>query len=346
MLIETLEATKEAIEDDDKIRVSELAESVIDHFEGRRTETEAVTSHASRLSEHAEDEETVQNTVEGYFTASSNAREARMEFSQALLGYLDGEVSKEETIEVIDHIIAVESELSDSIEDVSNPDSEAELPAVLTLDVPNRIEIPKGTTVAEDVTITNRGDRADENVTIEIETDLSIAADPSTVEKVGPDETLGISLTGTVQTTGNHTGTIEVDGETTRTQADIQIVVANRIRYLEAVRPQIQDLREWVIELKEEGSPEPPEKEGLNGIINKLRTADNRVEERLEAIEEGVDEEEITEELESISNLVETVIHQAEALEGSQLGDGSVAFIIRDTEGILETLDGAIDAGQ
>ena len=35
-----------------------------------------------------------------------------------------------------------------------------------------------------------------------------------------------------------------------------------------------------------------------------------------------------------------------EALEGSQLGDGSVAFIIRDTEGILETLDGAINAGQ
>ena len=124
------------------------------------------------------------------------------------------------------------------------------------------------------------------------------------------------------------------------------VVVAARTRYLEAVRPQIQDLREWVIELKEEGSPDPPEKEGLNGIINKLRTADNRVEERLEAIEEGADEEEITEELESISNLVETVIHQAEALEGSQLGDGSVAFMIRDTEGILETLDGAIDAGQ
>ena len=37
---------------------------------------------------------------------------------------------------------------------------------------------------------------------------------------------------------------------------------------------------------------------------------------------------------------------QAEALQGSQLGDASVAFIIRDTEGILETLDGAIDAGQ
>ena len=123
-------------------------------------------------------------------------------------------------------------------------------------------------------------------------------------------------------------------------------VIADRIRYLKAVRPQIQDLREWVIELKEEGSPEPPEKEGLNGIINKLQTANNRVEESLGAIDEGTDEEEVTEELESISSLVETVIHQAEALQGSQLGDGSVAFIIRDTEGILETLDGAIDAGQ
>ena len=123
-------------------------------------------------------------------------------------------------------------------------------------------------------------------------------------------------------------------------------VTADRPRYLEAVRPQIQDLREWVIELKEEASPEPPEKEGLNGIINKLETADNRVEESLEAIDEGVDEEEVTEELESISNLVETVIHHAEALEGSQLEDGSVAFMIRDTEGILETLGGAIDAGQ
>ena len=39
-------------------------------------------------------------------------------------------------------------------------------------------------------------------------------------------------------------------------------------------------------------------------------------------------------------------IENAETLKGSQLGDGSVAFIIRDTEGILKTLDGAINAGQ
>ena len=124
------------------------------------------------------------------------------------------------------------------------------------------------------------------------------------------------------------------------------LMIADRTTYLEAVRPQIQNLREWVIELKKEASPDPPEKEGLNGIINKLQTADNRVKECIEEIDEGTDEEEITEELESISSLIETVIHQAEALEGSQLGDGSVAFIIRDTEGIIETLDGAIDAGR
>ena len=120
------------------------------------------------------------------------------------------------------------------------------------------------------------------------------------------------------------------------------LVAPDRTTYLEAVRPQMENLREWVIELKEEASPDPPEKEGLNGIINKLQTADNRVKECIEEI----DEEEITEELGSISSLVETVIHQAEALQGSQLGDVSVAFIIRDTEEILETLDGAIDAGQ
>lgn len=95
-------------------------------------------------------------------------------------------------------------------------------------------------------------------------------------------------------------------------------------------------------DLKETGSG-PGNRSGLNGIANKLRTANKR----LGRIERDLDDDEpneIAERIDTVRNLLDTVPKQAQSLAGTQLPEGYAGWVGRDAEAIRTTLEGAIDA--
>lgn len=344
MVVDTLEDVKIAIEAANEQRVSELVDPVHDRFEQRREKTEAIATFASRLSEQAETVEAVQNAVEEYFTSSSEARRARLEVNRAVLGYLNGSMSKDRAASVVGDAIEAESRLTKATEDVTGLDMDVEVPPVLTLAASGELEIPKRTPIAEMVSVTNWGDRRAVEPSVEIESSLSVEPVPSTLDDVAPGETAEVELAGTPESTGAHEVAIEVVAGDARARAEIEIVVADRTMYLDAARTQIRELQSLIGELQEQTGGPPHD--GLTAIENKLRTADKRLGSIIRAVEQGVDEDAVENRIEAVVNLLETVGRQARALSGKQLTDGTIAIISRDAEGVVETLEAAINAGQ
>ena len=338
--------TKEAIEADDIERVSVLVESILDQFDHRRNETEAATSLASRVAEHTETHEDLKPTVEQFFTASSNARQARLEVGQVLLGYINGGTTKEAVIEAIDRTIDAESKLTDAIENVSNVDLDVEFPPVLAVVAPNEMEIQMNHPLTQEITIRNLGGQTATDTTVNVHSELPLEVNAPTIGEIDPEESIDAKLTGTVHSTGEYTVTVDVVAENARARAETAVVVANRSMYLSAAKPQIRELRDRVVELQGDTPDTPPGNSGLKGMENKLRTAEKRVGKVLRVIKDGTDEEEVGKQIGAINNLLQTVIKQSRALTGTQLTEGDAAIINRDTEGIIETLNRAIDAGQ
>ena len=346
MVLNLLKNTKEAIEQDRVEQVSVLIESVLDQFEGRRRETEAATKLASRVSEYTETEENFDTIVESYFNAASDARQARLEIGQVLLGYIEGSKSKKVAIESIERTIDTETRLSNTIEDLSGVKIDVAIPPVLAIDVPNELEMQTTAPLSQDLVVRNLGGELAKDVTVSLQSHLSLEVSPPIIDELKPDEAVVTTLTGTAHTIGEYTVTVDVVAESARARAEIDIVVANRLMYLEAAIPQIQEVRNLVVDLKNHPPGTPPGNSGLNGIENKLRTAEKRVGKVLREIKNGTDSEEVGNQIKAITNLLQTVIKQSRALTGTQLTAGNAAFINRDTEAVIETLNRAIDAGQ
>ena len=115
------------------------------------------------------------------------------------------------------------------------------------------------------------------------------------------------------------------------------LVAPDRTTYLETVRPQIQNLRE-----PRSGAPGS----GLNGIENKLTTADKRIGHLLDAIDDGDDPDEVADRINALQNLVGTIPEHARGIRGVHITEGEAALLITDANAINETLDSAIDAKQ
>ena len=347
MVEEQLEALKTAIENEDKEQVTETFEEVMAAFSQRRQQSEALNTLARNIRDYEADGSDSTKQAEAYFTRSLEAGQQRIELNQVILSYITESIDEAEAIEAIDATMATESELTKSMETVSSVDTETALPPALAIEGLEDQEIPKETEVTESVTINNYGHSAARDVTLALETALNVELTETSIDEIPSEDSITVDVIGTPASTGEYTLALEVAGKVTRASREVTVAVADRSEYLVVAREQVNDLLALVRDLKDEDRPSRDgDGGGLNGIENKLTTADKRIGHLLDAIDDGDDPEEVADRINALQNLVGTIPQHARGITGVHITEGEAALLITDAKAINGTLDSAIDAKQ
>ena len=348
MVEEQLEALKTAIENEDKEQVTETFEDVAAAFGQRRQRSEALNTLARNIRDYEADGSDPVKQAEAYFTRSLEASQQRIELNQVILSYITESVDKTEAIEVIDTTLAAESELTESMKTVSSVETDVDLPPALAIEGFEDLEIPKETEVTETITINNYGHSAARDVTLTLESGLNVELTETSVAEIPAEDSITVNIIGTPASTGEHTLVLEVAGEVVRTSREVTVVVADRSEYLVAAQEQVDDLLALVRDFKDENGTSKSDDGGggLNGIENKLATADKRIGHLLDAIDDGDDPDEVADRINALQNLVGTIPQHARGIRGVHITEGEAALLIADAKAINGTLDSAIDAKQ
>lgn len=340
MIERTLERLKEAIERDDKQTLVNRFDDMEEAFTTRRRETEIATVLASELSRYRNRRSVDDELIDRYFEIVRQASQHRIQTHRAALEYLTGELSKETAMSTIDKAIDIEDELSESMTAMCDLDHEVEIPPTLSVSGRREIEVPAGTPLSASLTVENLGHQPAQDVTVSLETDLAITLDHPDLSELAGGAERSIIVEGTPAEIGVHDIYVSVAGEAEITTFEMQIAIGGRANYLNNARSQIDDQLAFVRELKDDA---PGRGGGLNGIENKFETADKRISKIVDDLDEE-DANEIVKRIDAVGNLLETVQKHARALAGTHLTDGHAARLRYDTQAILDSVEGAIDA--
>lgn len=339
MIEETLETVEESIEEEDKQAVAEYLDDLVDAFDQRRSEAEAVDAVANELRYHQNGDDGM-GAVEQYAETFSETSRNRMQVQQAVIGYLTGETTKEKVLDAIQNAREVEARFTDEMETVSEQADEIEIPPTLSISGPRQIEVPKGTDLSEQFQLNNYGGESDESVELSVETGLEIEVVPEAIDTLDADDSVGLTIEGSPTEVGVHNTYLHAEGEEIRTTIETAIAIGGRSEYIEKAREQITTRLEFVRKLKPDA---PGSGGGLNGVENKFETADKRLSKIKSDIGED-DPEEIADRLDAVGNLLETIPGHVRAIEDIHVPEGQGEILVQDTKAVIETIETAIDA--
>lgn len=349
MFTEQLQRLRNELADDDRSGVLNLTDPVMDALEATRIREAAYDKVAQHVRASADGD--AHSVADDYLDAVSEAEKRRGEAIQTVMRYLSGETTGEAAASAVDDAIDAENQLGDTTDALDGAKGDVSVPPILAVAGTETLEIPKGTDVSETYTVSNLGTEVAGDVTVSVDGDLSLSASPTAVGRLAPEEEATVTLSGSPTDEGQHNVRLSASSGHVGDVLVVTAVVADKGDYVERARTQVQTLRRTVAGIRDDadgGNGKNGNRgkgnggNGLQGVENKLRTIDNRLEKTQRQLERGrTPANAIDNQLGAAINALEAVQNQVEGLRPQQISSGDATLVVNDAEKTVTTLETA-----
>lgn len=347
-----LRELRDALQANDAVRITEAIADVVDALSVSRSRRRAMESLASQVTDSADPQSDATTAARSYLSASSKAGQTSLAVLTAAFGYVDGEASTSETLDVVERAVEEHNAASSAEADLRDQKAGVELPALLALAPPDDVEIPVGRSKTVEATVENLGGASATDVTASVDSDLDVSVSPSNLGTVEADDAVSLTLSISGESSGTYDVTLEVAGESDTDGVTVSVVVVEAASYLEQARSLLVQMREQVESLssgdeeqnggkgKGKGNGKGNGNGGSNGLSNKLDTAIGRLDDLLEAIERGrPNETAIDNRIDAVGEQVEAFRRQLDALGGKQVPEEAAAALRYNAGQVMSNLE-------
>jgi hypothetical protein len=346
MFTEQLQRLRNELADDDRSRVLDLTDPVMDALEATRTREAAYDKVAQHVRASADGD--AHSVADDYLGAVAEAEERRSEAIQTVMRYLSGEVTGETAASAVDDAIDAENRLGDATDALDGAKGDVSVPPILAVTGTETLEIPKGTDASETYTVSNLGTEVAADVTVSVDGDLSLSVSPTAVGRLAPEEEATVTLSGSPTDEGQHNVRLSASSGHVGDVLVVTAVVADKGDYVERARTQVQTLRRTVAGIREDtdggngknGRDKGNGENGLQGVENKLRTIENRLQKAQRQLERGrTPANAVDNQLGAAINELEAVQNQVDGLRPQQISSGDATLVVNDAEKTVTTLE-------
>lgn len=361
MVQPVLRDIRNAIQSDDRERVVELVDSMLDAFEQGRAREQSLENAARSIRVNARSVDSdATAAAHSVIESSTKANQAKINVDTAVLNYIGGE-DDGTTVETLENAIETHDTLDQNVEELQTTAADLDLPPAVGIAVPDQFVVPKGKGIDSSITVRNDGTTDVDTITIDLETEAEISLSTSSVDDLGANETVDIGFSGTLTTADVFRPTVSVSADEPLDTESFYLHVQNKRTYLEQA---IDELVEMYSEMAAASVSGPgnaggnsgggpgnsgggPGNSGDNsgsspvhpGLENKVKGIAERTVEIIGAIEQGTAEQSVNNQIGSVINRIQALINQMEALSGKALASASVPRLRTDAEAIIEVYE-------
>lgn len=284
------------------------------------------------------------NTIAQEFVAEAfQAEQRRLSFNLGFLSFAGGNLSAAELADRVDRVIEIHEQVNATAEELRAKKGEVPLPLLLSLTGSSTVASAKGGSVEREYTLENFGNTAIEDISVSVD-GYDLAASPTEVETLGADDAVSITLAGATAKAGEFTVALEASGDGASDTVNLTLTVRDKQGFLDRALATIEEVKPQVEALDTGGRP-PRGGSAGNGLLNKLTTAEKRLNRIQSQLERGPPSAKaIDNEIEAVINLVETCSKQVEGLKGSQLSAETAGLLRHDFREIIAILERGVIA--
>ena len=276
-----------------------------------------------------------------FVQAATQAQQARLTFHLWFVSYMGGNISTDQFLARVDHVIEAHDTVADRAADVHDYKGEATLPLLLSLTGPEQRVVPKGNAFTTDYTLTNIGTRAVEGITGSTTVDV-FEVSPTALDTLAADESTRLTLSGTATEAGKIPIQIRVTADLITESQQLALTVLDKEGYLEQALADLDELQSKVTALK--SSESALDQATIEGLSNKLQTAETQLK-QIQRVSGGPSSvKAVNNQLGRVIELLEAFNNQVHGLMPSQLPVVRGAMFIHDAEEVNDQLEGAISA--
>lgn len=282
-------------------------------------------------------------TARRFIGAASDADQARIEFNIWFVAFVGGNVSAEQLLEKVDQVIDNHETVDERANQVRNQKSGVPLPLLLSLFGPDQEAVPKGSEVSIDFTLENIGARKITDIDVSVE-GLDFDVTPTAIGRLAPDESASLTAFGVANQEAETQINVRAEADEVSASHQLAVLVLAKSSYIERALVDIDELKTKVEALR--NTDTDVEENEIQGLLDKLTTADQQLKRILGDIEDGrKPERRINNQIDGVIKILEAFKNQVNGLiDDSQLAKERGTIFLHDSQEVIEILGAAIIA--
>lgn len=259
----------------------EMIDDVLESFEGDRATAGRDDVRATAVRYGSRTESDPATAADTYLQTATEVDQARIELTEALIGYLAEETGPKVVVQRIDAVLEAYDALDSDRAALAEHADDASLGVVLSLSEIDVPRVPYGGSIGVGTTLSNLGDATESDVALATSDaeGLSASLSPAAIDVLGPDdeETVGVSLTG--GSTGEGRLRITAEGEAGGDAIEVTTEVLDKMDYIRRVL----EIAERLLSDAEKRLEDHEESDEFTGLLQQGRTWFDRIDQRVES---------------------------------------------------------------
>jgi hypothetical protein len=346
-----IQAFRDALREDDHADAVAGFDAFADALAAQDRREGALRSLARGLNART-DSDAAQAAAQEYLDVVGDAQQLRLQSKYDFMLYLEGGPSADDVADKVDAVITAHDAVAAAAADLREYGDAVDLPPLVGVFGPDELVVPKGSTIDATYTVENVGTSEVGSLDVTVE-GYDLSASPTSVGPLAATESADVSVAGTADEAGEFPVVVRAStgdaGESRRTS----LAVLDTADYLERAVVTIGDVREQLDQIRQ-GSGKGKSGGVPNGLVSKLDTAEQRIEQIQAVLDSGGNGKGgngkggngIDQRIGAVANLVDAFGNQARGLGGNRLSERRAAMLQGDASEIVGLLEAAIEAAE
>lgn len=233
---------RDALAADDRGRVVELVDPLVEAFDERRDREAMLSTFARNLDATAPADSEAERAAVEALQAAREAATARTQLTTTLAGYVNEQRDAATVLDATDTAATASEAVESAADSAHDAASDVDLPPALFLSGPDAVQLPKGTDLDVRLTLDNVGTDAAEAVSVEATAPVDVSVTSTDVGTLDGGATATMHLVGAPSTAETTTVSVIAEGAETLDSLDVDVTVISWLGYLERAQSRFHDL--------------------------------------------------------------------------------------------------------